>query len=109
MPKLSAMWPRRRTVVCSAAVVWSASAAGVAAGGADSEAVSFPNFNPDGETAWAADRPASDDFLPHDKSAGPGPVGPIRLIPIRPTARASRLTGSRTSPIRSCSLGSSPR
>ncbi|HEX3486080.1 MAG TPA: hypothetical protein VHT51_13545 [Micropepsaceae bacterium] len=33
-----------------------------------------PNFNPDGFTAWAADRPASDDFLPHDKSAGPGPV-----------------------------------
>jgi hypothetical protein len=34
----------------------------------------IPDFNPDGETAWAADRPASDDFLPHDKSTGPGPV-----------------------------------
>jgi hypothetical protein len=41
---------------------------------ADHEGSSIPNFNPDGETGWAADRPASDDFLPHDKSAGPGPV-----------------------------------
>jgi len=32
----------------------------------------IPNFNPDGGTAWTADRPASDDFLPPD--SGPGPV-----------------------------------
>ena len=42
------------------------------ASGASEEAI--PNFNPDGMTAWNQDRPASDDFLPHDKSEGPGPV-----------------------------------
>ena len=41
---------------------------------ADHEGSSIPNFNPDGETGWSADRPASDDYLPHDKSTGPGPV-----------------------------------
>src|SRR5579884_3738964 len=32
----------------------------------------FPDFNPDGGTAWSIDRPAADDFLPPDH--GPGPV-----------------------------------
>jgi hypothetical protein len=41
---------------------------------ADHESAPIPNFNPDGETGWSADRPASDDYLPHDKSTGPGPV-----------------------------------
>jgi hypothetical protein len=57
-------------LLCSTAILLPASAANRAA----DEAATIPNFNPDGETAWAADRPASDDFLPHDKSAGPGPV-----------------------------------
>jgi len=56
-------------LLCSAAILLPASAANR---GADEG--SIPNFNPDGDTAWAADRPASDDFLPHDKSTGPGPV-----------------------------------
>ena len=41
---------------------------------ADHDGAAIPNFNPDGETGWTQDRPTSDDFLPHDKSAGPGPV-----------------------------------
>jgi hypothetical protein len=32
----------------------------------------IPNFTPDATTAWASDRPASDDFLP--PASGPGPV-----------------------------------
>src|SRR4051794_17827034 len=32
-----------------------------------------PNFNPDGKTAWGADRRTSDDFLPHPKGS-PGQV-----------------------------------
>jgi len=51
------------------------------------KAVSIPNFNPDGETAWAADRPPSDDFLPHDKSAGPGPVESDPAHPYTPNGQ----------------------
>jgi hypothetical protein len=47
----------------------------------------IPNFNPDGETGWAADRPASDDFLPHDKSAGPGPVESDPAHPYTPNGQ----------------------
>jgi hypothetical protein len=47
----------------------------------------IPNFNPDGETGWAADRPASDDFLPHDRSAGPGPVESDPAHPYTPNGQ----------------------
>jgi hypothetical protein len=60
-------------LLCSGGVLWSGQAA-PASGGATASTSGIPDFNPDGMTAWAADRPASDDFLPHDKSAGPGPV-----------------------------------
>ena len=53
-------------LVCSA-VVWTGLVSPAA-----KEAPSFPDFNPDGETAWNIDRPAGDDFLPPD--SGPGPV-----------------------------------
>ena len=52
----------------------------------------LPNFNPDGETAWAADRPASDDYLPHDKSAGPGPVESDPAHPYIPNANGVQST-----------------
>jgi len=65
MPKIS--------MLCVAAALL-ASAAVVPAFSSEGASDAIPNFNPDGETAWAADRPASDDFLPHDKSTGPGPV-----------------------------------
>jgi hypothetical protein len=52
----------------------------------------IPNFNPDGETAWAADRPASDDYLPHDKSAGPGPVESDPAHPYTPNANGVQST-----------------
>ena len=64
----------------------------LAAGDADDEASAIPNFNPDGETAWAADRPASDDFLPHDKSAGPGPVESDPLHPYVPNGNGRQST-----------------
>src|SRR5215470_7721572 len=68
-----------------------ASAAGLlffgAAMAADQEASSIPNFNPDGETGWAADRPASDDYLPHDKAAGPGPVESDPAHPYTPNGQ----------------------
>jgi hypothetical protein len=51
-----------------------------------------PNFNPDGETAWAADRPASDDYLPHDKSAGPGPVESDPAHPYVPNGEGRQST-----------------
>ena len=51
------------------------------------EGGSIPNFNPDGETAWAADRPASDDFLPHDKSTGPVPVESDPAHPYTPNGQ----------------------
>jgi hypothetical protein len=47
----------------------------------------IPNFNPDGETGWAADRPASGDFLPHDRSAGPGPVESDPAHPYTPNGQ----------------------
>src|SRR6202171_1114000 len=47
----------------------------------------IPNFNPDGETGWAADRPKSDDFLPHEKSAGPGPVESDPAHPYTPNGQ----------------------
>jgi hypothetical protein len=65
MPKIS---------VCVIAGLLCSGAAFLPAFAVGAEASAIPNFNPDGETAWSADRPASDDFLPHDKSAGPGPV-----------------------------------
>src|SRR5258706_3270640 len=44
----------------------------LAADGANDEGASIPKFGPDTLTAWVADRPASDDFLPPE--SGPGPV-----------------------------------
>ncbi len=52
----------------------------------------IPNFNPDGETAWAADRPASDDYLPHDKSTGPGPVESDPAHPYVPNGEGRQST-----------------
>ncbi len=66
-------------LLCSGAFLWAASA--------DDKQAPIPNFNPDGETAWAADRPASDDFLPHDKSAGPGPVESDPAHPYTPNGQ----------------------
>jgi hypothetical protein len=66
-------------LLCSGAFLWAASA--------DDKPAAIPNFNPDGETAWAADRPASDDFLPHDKSAGPGPVESDPAHPYTPNGQ----------------------
>ena len=61
--------------------------AALAAEGTNEGRGSIPNFNPDGETAWAADRPASDDFLPHDKSTGPGPVESDPAHPYTPNGQ----------------------
>ena len=69
-------------LLCSGAVLWTA----LAAEGA-TDAGAIPNFNPDGETAWAADRPASDDFLPHDKGSGPGPVESDPAHPYTPNGQ----------------------
>src|SRR5215472_14069982 len=65
----------RLTVLCASAALLLAGAAISAAQTGHSDeapAPAIPNFNPDGGTAWTADRPASDDFLPPD--SGPGPV-----------------------------------
>jgi len=75
-------WLWLTAALTSSAGLISASAAG---GANDKPAI--PNFNPDGETAWAADRPASDDFLPHDKSAGPGPVESDPAHPYTPNGQ----------------------
>ena len=61
--------------------------AALAADGANDERPAIPNFNPDGETGWTADRPASDDFLPHDKSTGPGPVESDPAHPYTPNGQ----------------------
>jgi hypothetical protein len=45
----------------------------LAADGREENAAAIPNFGPDTMTAWTADRPASDDFLP-PTGDGPGPV-----------------------------------
>lgn len=60
---------RRRSL---AAAVATTSAIGFGLLSAAKSSVSVPDFNPDGNTAWNQDRPASDDFLPPDQ--GPGPV-----------------------------------
>jgi hypothetical protein len=78
MPKFS--------LLCATAGVLCFGAA-LAADGTKGENGTVPNFNPDGETAWTADRPASDDFLPHDKSAGPGPVESDPAHPYTPNGQ----------------------
>ena len=52
----------------------------------------IPDFNPDGFTAWAADRPASDDYLPHDKTTGPGPVESDPKFPYVPNGEGRQST-----------------
>src|SRR3954469_8088572 len=66
MPKLSAL--------CITAGLLSSAALlpVLAADRANDESAAIPNFGPDTLTAWVADRPASDDFLP--PASGPGPV-----------------------------------
>jgi hypothetical protein len=61
-----------RVSVLSAAIGVLAFTAALAADRSGEGPAAFPDFNPDGGTAWTADRPASDDFLPPE--SGPGPV-----------------------------------
>ena len=75
-------------LLCSVAAL----APAVMAAAADDEEAAVPNLNPDGETAWAADRPTSDDFLPHDKSAGPGPVESDPAHPYVPNGNGRQST-----------------
>ena len=74
------------SVLC-AALGLLATAAILPAVSAEGAKDAVPNFNPDGETGWAADRPASDDFLPHEKSAGPGPVESDPAHPYTPNGQ----------------------
>jgi len=85
----------RFSLICSAALFsglasWPAVAAEGRAGS------SVPNFAPDSITAWTADRPQSDDFLP--PANGPGPVLSDKAHPYvpngqgQPTYRIADLT-----------------
>ena len=81
------------TVLCLGLGLLASGAVVTAALSADeSSSAAIPNFNPDGETAWAADRPASDDYLPHDKSTGPGPVESDPAHPYTPNANGVQST-----------------
>src|SRR4029077_19321720 len=73
--------------VLSAVLGLLATAAMLPAVSAEGAKDAIPNFNPDGETGWAAGRPASDDFLPHDRSAGPGPVESDPAHPYTPNGQ----------------------
>jgi hypothetical protein len=78
--------------LCASAFVFPA----IAAEGAKEKSASVPNFGGDPLTAWTADRPQSDDFLP--PASGPGPVLSDKAHPYvpngqgQPTYRIADLT-----------------